>query len=101
LAGPSADLDPRFDAFRPDLADAALADRLFAPHYAEPVSRNAGSDGAALYEAASRSAEAVAQLEPNEAFALLDITGDWAWGYRASDHRVGFVPASQLAPLQG
>jgi len=78
-----------------------LADRLFAPHYAEPVSRAAGPDGAKLYEAPSLSEEAIAGLEPGEAFALLDVTGDWAWGYRASDHLVGYVPASALDPAKG
>ena len=99
LAGPSADLDPRYDAFRPDLADAALADRLFAPHYAEAVKRAAGAEGAALYETADLSGEAIGELQPGEAFSLLDVTGDWAWGYRTSDHLVGYVPASQLAAL--
>jgi len=78
-----------------------LADRLFAPHYAEAVSRTAGPEGAKLYETADSSAEAIAQLKPQEAFALLDVTGDWAWGYRASDHLVGYVPASQLASPTG
>ena len=101
MTGPSADLDPRYDAFRPDLADAALADRLFAPHYAEPVSRTAGPEGAQIYGAADLSAEPIGELQPHEALALLDVTGDWAWGYRASDHLVGYVPASQLAAGQG
>lgn len=100
LSGPSADLDPRYDAFRPDLADAALADRLFAPHYAQPVSRAAGPEGATLYDAPNLTAEAIGELQPREAFELLDITGDWAWGYRASDHLVGYALASQLAPVE-
>jgi hypothetical protein len=75
-----------------------LADRLFAPHYAEPVSRAAGPRGATLYASAELSTEAIAELEPHEAFALLDITGEWAWGYRTSDHLVGYLLASGLAP---
>ena len=78
-----------------------MADRLFAPHYAEAVSRTAGSAGAKLYAASDLSAEAIGELEPQEVFALLDVTGEWAWGYRASDHLVGYVPASQLAPAEG
>ena len=34
LSGPSEALDPRTAAVRRDLADARLADRVFAPHYA-------------------------------------------------------------------
>ena len=101
LSGPSADLDPRYDAYRPDLADAALADRLFAPHYAEPVSRTTGPEGAKLHQAPDQSAQPIGELQPGEPFSLLDVTGDWAWGYRTSDHLVGYVQASQLAPTKG
>lgn len=99
MRGPSADLDPNHDAFRPDLADAALADRLFAPHYAEPVSRSAGPDGARLHSASTPDSEVLGELQPGEDFALLDVMGGWAWGYRQSDHLVGYLPASQLAKV--
>jgi len=78
-----------------------LADRLFAPHYAQAVSRAAGPEGAKLYEGADSSGQAIGDLKPQEPFALLDVTGDWAWGYRTSDHLVGYVPASKLAPPAG
>ena len=35
-------------------------------------------------------------MAPAEEFALLDTSGDWAWGYRLSDHRVGYVRLSDL-----
>ena len=78
------------------MADAALADRLFAPHYAKPVSRKAGAEGAKLYAMPDTDSELLGALQPGEAFALLDVTGGWAWGYREADHLVGYVPASQL-----
>ncbi|HEX8535388.1 MAG TPA: SH3 domain-containing protein, partial [Allosphingosinicella sp.] len=31
-------------------------------------------------------------------FAVLDITGGWAWGYRRLDHHVGYVPTDLLEP---
>ena len=41
-------------------------------------------------------AEAVSQLLPGEEFAVLDITGGWAWGYCRLDRRVGYVEAIEL-----
>ncbi len=99
MSGPSADLDPRFDAFRPDLAEAALADRLFAPHYVEPVSRSI-KEAASLHVKPDLASETIGQLEAGEAFALLEIAGDWAWGYRESDHLVGYLQAARLAPTR-
>ena len=95
LSGPSADLDPRYNAYRGDLADAALASRLFAPHYAKAVARRLKT-GASLHISPDQQSELMAELGAGEEFCLLDITGKWAWGYRASDHLVGYVQASAL-----
>ena len=100
LSGPSADLDPRYHAYRGDLADEALASRLFAPHYAAPVTRHGGGTAVSMHAQAADEAETLGALQPGEAFALLDITGDWAWGYRASDHLVGYLRAAELAPAR-
>ncbi|QPQ55938.1 SH3 domain-containing protein [Allosphingosinicella flava] len=93
LSGPSKPLDPARDAWRGDLADIALASAHFAPHYVKPVTRvvNAGP----LHQKADAASNIVADLG-EENFALLDITGGWAWGYRLSDHLVGYVPADRL-----
>jgi hypothetical protein len=29
---------------------------------------------------------------------VLDISGDWAWGYRQANHHVGYVPLDDLSP---
>ena len=39
LTGPSPRRDPRTTAIRGDLADIALAGKLFAPHYVVPMER--------------------------------------------------------------
>lgn len=41
-------------------------------------------------------AEIMAELCSGEAFAVLDISGGWAWGYRRLDHKVGYVPLGHL-----
>jgi len=94
-------LDPRLNAWRSDIADIALADRLFAPHYAEALTRACGVIPTMVREGPSDGAEAVSQLLPGEEFAVLDITGGWAWGYCRLDHRVGYVEAIELVePLE-
>jgi hypothetical protein len=97
LTGPSIILDPRIHAYRSDLADVALAGQLFAPHYARPVTRHCRKK-ASVHEAASSESEVLFEIEAGEEFALLDVTGCWAWGYRRSDHRVGYVKAENLKP---
>lgn len=47
-------------------------------------------------DAPSDTAPAVSELLPGEGFAVLDITGHWAWGYCLSDRRVGYVEAIEL-----
>ena len=42
-------------------------------------------------------ADVVCALAPGEEFAVLDIVGDWAWGYRRADHLVGYVLAGCIA----
>jgi hypothetical protein len=38
----------------------------------------------------------VTGLLPGEEFAVLDLSGSWAWGYRRADHHVGYVPERAL-----
>ncbi|ATE64944.1 C40 family peptidase [Rhizorhabdus dicambivorans] len=95
LDGPTRRLDPRVNAFRPDIADVALAGALFAPHYATPMALMAAS-ATMMRKAAGADAEAVSQLLPGEGFAALDVAGGWAWGFSLHDHYVGYVPAALL-----
>ena len=97
LSGPSIALDPKIHAYRSDIADIALAGQLIAPHYARAISRRV-AEGAELRESNSGNYPIIDQLAPGEEFAVLDITGEWAWGYRRKDHRVGYVAVDRLAP---
>jgi len=94
-------LDPRVNAWRNDIADIALARRLFAPHYAKPLIRACGMLATPLRAEADDGAEQVSELLPGEPFAVLDISAGWAWGYCMVDHRVGYVEAIELTePLE-
>jgi hypothetical protein len=97
LSGPSLTLDPLIHAYRSDIADIALAGMLFAPHYARPVTRRCGPAPSAVRASPSAEAEPVSELAPGDEFAVLDIAGGWAWGYRRADHHVGYVPVEDLS----
>ncbi|RVT94721.1 NlpC/P60 family protein [Sphingomonas crocodyli] len=100
LDGPTITLDRRVNAFRPDIADVALAGSLFASHYAAPMPRACAAPAAMMRNAADPKAEAVSQILHGEGFAVLDLAQGWAWGYSLHDHYVGYVAASALgAPV--
>lgn len=96
LTGTSQAYDPRIVAIRPDLADIAVAGQHFAPHYAAPMMRSGVLAAASLRALPSLEAEQTSELLFGEGFALLDLTGGWAWGYCLSDHYVGFLAAEAL-----
>ena len=97
LTGPTARLDPRVNAYRPDLADIALSHCVLAPHYARPLLRGCGSRAAFVRAAADPDSAPVTELLPGEDFFVLEYAGGWAWGYCAADRTVGYVEAIALA----
>ena len=100
LAGTSQSYDPRIVAIRPDLADIAVAGKYFAPHYAAPMMMSSVLPAAVLRGTPSPDAEQTSELLYGEGFALLDLTGGWAWGYSLADHYVGYLAAEALgAPI--
>ena len=102
LSGPARAFDPAHQAIRSDLADVAEAPHHFAPHYVEAAAWRTQS-AVALLDAPDAGAAVRCQLAAQTDFALLDLTGDWAWGYVASGasapHLVGYVRASDIAPV--
>jgi hypothetical protein len=95
LPGPSSHPDPKFHAFRNDLADIALTGQVIASHYASPVERRVASPGA-LRESGSDEGLVIRQLEVGEPFLLLDDSLGWAWGYAGEERRVGYVRSECL-----
>src|SRR5215210_3011760 len=92
LTGPSNPPDPAHHAYRPDLADVALAHQVIASHYAEPLER-AVTRTATLRVAPCDGAEALLELKPGDPFSMLDNSLGWAWGYAGANRRVGYVRA--------
>jgi hypothetical protein len=96
LHGPEEDFDPRTTAHRGDLADIALAGKLFAPHYAEAMPMRCAAPKAMIRKNGSKDHEAVSELLHGEDFHLLDVVGDWAWGFCDHDGYVGYLPVHAL-----
>ena len=86
--------DPATHAYRKDLADTALAGRVIASHYADPLIRHLVMD-ADLRAEPSDSAELLVGLGKGDAMRVLDNSRGWAWGY-APDGRVGYVRAAAV-----
>jgi cell wall-associated NlpC family hydrolase len=96
LDGRSVALDRRINAVRGDLADISLAGILFAPHYAKAQAMHCVGAATFVREAGSHEARASSQLLGGETFHLLDVTGDWAWGFCGHDGYVGYVERDAL-----
>ncbi|WP_198024113.1 C40 family peptidase [Sphingorhabdus lutea] len=97
LSGPSPKTDKRITPIRGDLADISLAGKLFAPHYAVPQLRICVTSATMVRAAPDHLAQGASSLSYGEEFAVLDISGDWAWGYCKHDDYLGYVPTAHLA----
>ncbi len=96
LAGPSVEMDPRVNAVRGDLADIALAGRLFVPHYARPQAMTCTVDVASVRESGDLAAKQTTELLFGEDFMVIDVAGGFAWGYCRHDHYVGYIALTDL-----
>ena len=86
-------LDPRTHAVRGDLADARLADRVFAPHYAVAMPCRVSRAAVLLAEP---NGEKLADLAPGDTFELLELAGDRAWGTARPAGLVGYCDRTAL-----
>jgi hypothetical protein len=77
------------------LADIALAGRVIASHYAEPLTRNIEID-TALRTAPSCEGRVLETVPAGEPFLMLDESLGWAWGYAGSNRRVGYLRSVSL-----
>jgi cell wall-associated NlpC family hydrolase len=91
-------IDPRRNAYRPDLAVEELRGVVDAPRYVR------GTPGQIVRPAvAMRSSPDAAAAFANEALfgervAVLDVADGWAWIQLARDSYVGYVPADAVSP---
>ena len=73
------------------MADTALAGRVIASHYAEPLVRHLVAAAKLLFEP-QKDAEQLAALSAGDEIRMLDLSRGWAWAY-GPDGRVGYIEA--------
>ena len=100
LSGPSIALDGRTHAVRGDLADIALAEKIFVPHYARPMAMVCTADAAPLRSTSEPDAVELGSLSKGDTFMAVDLAGGMAWGFRADDHLVGYVDLAALEQVK-
>ena len=96
LSGPAKVRDARITPIRGDLADIALAGKLFAPHYVVPMERMVTAPFTPLRKTPHDDAEQTSELLLGERFMVLDIAGAWAWGYCQHDCYNGYLALEAL-----
>jgi hypothetical protein len=90
-------LDPRLHAYRPDLADARLADTIAAERYAEGRPHSVTAALVDVRSAPRGDAGQTTQALMGEAVLVFEIENGWAWCQLGRDGYVGYVPAAALA----
>ena len=80
---------------RGDLADIRLADQVFAPHYAQAMVCVVARSTPLLSK--SDGGETVAELARGDAFELLELAGNKAWGTAPGVGLVGYCDRTALA----
>lgn len=91
-------LDPRLNAFRPDLADFRLEGQVKAAHYVEAKR----AEVSAAVVDVRRTPDATARLDTQfllgEAVRVFESKKGWSWIQSVRDHYVGYVRGADLGP---
>jgi cell wall-associated NlpC family hydrolase len=90
------DLDPRLNAYRPDLADAALKGRVEASAYRVGKPRRVLSGRLALMTTPDGNSRMGSELLFGEKVTIFDTRDGWAWLQSREDNYVGYVRADKL-----
>lgn len=93
-------LDPRLNAFRPDLADARLAGQVQAARFVAGERRRIVAPVAAVRHAPRADAAIDSEALLGETVRLFETTAEgWCWAQLEADGYVGFVAAEAIGPL--
>lgn len=90
-------LDPRLHAYRPDIADARLADEVSADRFVEGRPYTVTAALVDVRSAPKRDAGQTTQALMGEAVTVFDVDENWAWCQLGRDGYVGYVAADVLA----
>ncbi len=92
-------LDRRLNAFRPDLADAALKGRVEAAVFVAGTAMQVITHAAPLHREPRKDAGLDSEALCGEMVTVFEINEGWAWGQLAGDGYVGYLPAERLGPV--
>jgi cell wall-associated NlpC family hydrolase len=95
----SAALDPRTNAFRPDLADRRLEGRVASARFVEGVLRRVRAPSAYFHRSPSPDAPIVSEAIHGELVRVFEEQEAWAWVQLETDAYVGFMSADALGPI--
>jgi len=90
------ELDPRLNAYRPDLADESLEGRVAAERFTAGRPAQVVRGVAALRRTPAADAPQDTQLLSGEAVTVFDEADGWAWVQNATDDYVGYVESAAL-----
>jgi cell wall-associated NlpC family hydrolase len=93
-------LEPRLNAFRPDVADIRLKGKVDADRFVEGTSRRIIASATPLKRAPRSDAPLDSEVLRGEVFHVFDENGEgWSWGQLETDSYVGYVPTDALGPV--
>jgi cell wall-associated NlpC family hydrolase len=91
-------LDPRLNAFRPDLADVRLKGGVDAARFVAGTPRRVVAANAPLKRVPRTDAGLDSEVLRGEVFTVFDESGEgWSWGQLETDGYVGYIPTDALA----
>ncbi|MBB4009602.1 C40 family peptidase [Allorhizobium taibaishanense] len=97
---PDHKLDRRLNAYRPDLADAALASLVEAERFVEGIPARVTVPVAALRPRPDLASGIDTELLLGEEVKVFDRADGWAWVKAVSDGYVGYLPETALGPIE-
>lgn len=89
-------LDPRLNAFRPDLADARLKGLLDAARFVAAEAHEVAIGASAVRKAPRGDAARLTEALAGEAVWVFEVSAGWAWAQLQRDRYVGYVAAEEL-----
>lgn len=93
-------LEPRLNAFRPDIADARLKGKVESERFVDAVSRRVVAASAPLKRTPRPDAGLDSEVLCGEVFRVFEETAEgWSWGQLVTDGYVGYVPTEALGSL--
>ncbi len=93
-------LDPRLNAFRPDLADVRLKGKVEAARFIAGAPRRVVANAAPMKRTPRANASVDSEILRGEIFTVFeDAAEGWSWGQLETDGYVGYVPTDALGSL--